>query len=331
MRAEGTTFIRTEEYAMNFHLKLPRRDFIRATAGLLAGYILLPLITGKFRKLYAAAPMPLTGDSLFVVQGNDISKDTIFRMIEKGFAGIGDVGRFVKKGMNVVIKPNIGWNSSPEMPHNTNPYMVEAVARTCVRAGARVTIFDRSVNSARLTYRASGIRQAAENAGADIVFVDDRKFRTVRVPGALLHSTLHVYEDILNADCVINMPVAKHHSSSTLTLSMKNLMGVLGGNRGIYHGDIHSSIVDFNKAIKAHLVIMDATRILLRHGPNGGTQRDVRETKTIVFGTNPVTVDAFTATLFGMKPRDLMFLALASKEGMGEIDTSRMKITRASV
>ena len=109
---------------------------------------------------------------------------------------------------------------------------------------------------------------------------------------------------------------------------MKNLMGVLGGNRGIYHGDIHSSIVDFNKAIKVHLVIMDATRILLRHGPNGGTQRDVRETKTIVFGTNPVTVDAFTATLFGMKCE--IFMGVKDMERQS-LNVYRMNLLGATV
>jgi len=244
---------------------------------------------------------------------------------------MGGIGRFIKRGMKVVIKPNIGWISPPEKAHNTNPDLVETVVRMCVDAGARVSLFDRSVNTAQLTYPRSGIAEAARRAGARVSHIDDRKFSEVPVQGALAFRTLPVYEEILDADFLINMPIAKHHSISTLTLAMKNLMGVLGGNRGIYHGEMHKSIVDFNKAIKSHLVILDATRILTAHGPSGGTPKDVKELRTIVMGTNPVTVDAFAATLFDINPRSLGFLANASREGMGVIDVSRMNLIRRNV
>ncbi len=314
---------------MNFTTPLNRRNFLSRLFGFIAASagaeFLLPL-----RKLIGA-PVAVKGSTIYVLKGKDLAKSTIDAMVSSGFREMGGIGRFIKRGMKVVIKPNIGWNSGPETAHNTNPDLIDAVTRLCIKAGASVKIFDRSVNNAMLTYARSGIEKAAKRAGADVSHIDERKFRTVPVPGALAHKTLPVYEDFLKADFVINMPIAKHHSLSTLTMAMKNLMGVIGGNRGIYHGDIHKSIVDFNKAAKSDLVILDATRILTDHGPNGGTAKDVKELRTIVMGTNPVTVDAYTATFFNIQPESLGYLALASRENMGEINVGSIKVVKRNV
>ncbi len=314
---------------MSLNKLLPRRDFITKMLGMAVG-----LFSGHFFHPFTRALMAQNrsdGSTIAVITGKSLSRESIASMLESGFKQMGGIDRFIKKGMRVVIKPNIGWNSTPEQAHNTNPDLVETVAKMCIRRGATVTIFDRSVNSSRMTYRRSGMIEAARKAGAAIEYVDFGKFRDVKVPGGLYVDSLPVYTGILDADFVINMPIAKHHSSSTLTLAMKNLMGVIGGNRGYYHGNIHPSIVDFAKTVRSDLVILDATRILTAHGPNGGTAADVRELRTIVMGTNPVTVDAFAATLFNIEPSSLGFLNLASREGMGEINISRMNILRAAV
>jgi uncharacterized protein (DUF362 family) len=311
---------------MFFNGAFGRKQLLARAAGFL-GTIEGANLIAPWRALFGV-PVKAGGSTIYVIRGKDLSKSSIDAMAAAGFREMGGISAFVRKGMKVVIKPNIGWNSPPEKAHNTNPDLVEAVARMCVQAGASVSVFDRSVNSAQLTYPRSGIEAAAKRAGAKVSHIDDRKFRDVAVPRALLFKTLPVYEEILKADLLINMPIAKHHSLSTLTLAMKNLMGVLGGSRGIYHGDMHKSIVDFNKAIKSHLVILDATRILTDHGPNGGTARDVRELRTVVFGTNPVTVDAYAATFFNINPRSLGFLALAAREGMGVIDVGSMNLVQ---
>jgi uncharacterized protein (DUF362 family) len=318
-----------KEDTMSIEKLLPRRDFMVKMLGLASGFFAGGFSRTIFRTL--GAQNRVDGSTIAVITSRSLSANAIMSMVESGFKQIGGIERFIKKGMKVVIKPNIGWNSTPEMAHNTNPDLVEAVARMCIRRGAAVTIFDRSVNSSRMTYRRSGILQAARNAGASIEYVDSGKYRDVRVPRGLYVDSLPVYTGILDADFVINMPIAKHHSSSRLTLSMKNLMGVIGGNRGYYHGDIHSSIVDFARTVKSDLVILDATRILTAHGPNGGTTADVKEPRTIVMGTNPVTVDAFAATLFNIQPSSLGFLKIAAREGMGEINIDKMKILRTAV
>ncbi|MDY6967836.1 MAG: DUF362 domain-containing protein [Spirochaetota bacterium] len=308
----------------------PRRSFFKTILKLL-GYSTIYLIPQYLLKLVSAYPASSKKSKIAVISSSDISQKTIERMVDKAFNEFGGVNRFIKKGMKVVIKPNIAWNSSPEQAHNTNPYLVETVARLCKNAGAKVTIFDRTCNSARLSYKASGIADAAKRAGVDIEFIDSRKYKTVDVPNGIRLKKLQVYKQILDADFVINMPIAKHHSSSGLSLSMKNLMGVIGGNRGKYHLGLHQNIVDFNKTVKVDLIICDALRILTDHGPNGGTPEDVKEKRTIIMGTNPVTVDAYAVNLFGIPPSKIEYISLASKNGMGEIHPDKINIIKKRV
>ncbi|HNR88421.1 MAG TPA: DUF362 domain-containing protein [Spirochaetota bacterium] len=318
--------------------KVFRREFIR-NAFLALGAITLADVIAAIGPLFAKPtttkrPSNAAGaaNTVIVVKGGDLSKATIERMVRTGMAELGGIQRFVKKGMNVVIKPNIGWASKPERAHNTNPHLVEAVAAMCVKAGARVTIMDRPVHAVDRCYRLSGIQDAAKRCGAKMVAMDKRKFKEVPVKGGLSLSTVEVYEDILNADLVINIPIAKHHGSGTVTLAMKNLMGAIGGSRGKYHiGNLHENIVDFTKAIPTGLVIIDALRVLLDNGPSGGSAKDIAEPRTILFGTNPVTMDAYATRFLNRQPSSVEHIRLAGREGMGVIDPAKMRIVNKAV
>ncbi len=308
---------------------LSRQTFLLRAAGFIGGILLSNIPGGitKYIKAFAQTGRP----KLAVVTTNAITRDAIEKMVDKAFAEFGGINSMIKKGMNVVVKPNMAWNSAPEKAHTTNPFLVEAVVKRCVKAGAKVTVFDRTCNSARPSYKNSGIEEAAARAGADVELIDDRKFADVKVPNGIRQKELSVYKPILDADFVINMPIAKHHGSADLTISMKNLMGVIGGNRGMLHYGLHENIVDFQKTVRVDLIICDALRILTKHGPNGGSPEDIIEPKTIIMGKDPVAVDAYATTLFGRKPADIEHIALAYKEKMGEIDPQKMNIKRITV
>jgi uncharacterized protein (DUF362 family) len=315
-----------------------RKSFLLKLAGITGGVLLSSYINKIFNisSGHSSSPVmlnaaPPADGRLVVVTGNDISKATIEKMTQKALDQFGGMKSMIKKGMNVVIKPNIAWNTPPENAATTNPYLVETVARLCREAGGNVTVFDRTCSSARLAYKRSGIEEAAERAGVNIEFVDERKFVDVKVQNALNSKILSVYKPILDADFVINMPIAKHHGSSDLTISMKNLMGVIGGNRGMLHWNLHENIVDFTKAVRVDLIICDCLRILTNHGPNSGTAADVKETRTIIIGRNPVSIDAYATTLFGKSPSDIGYISLAYREKMGEMNPAKMIIHKLSV
>ena len=300
-------------------MKISRQNFLLAVGQSITAF-LLPYF-GSIKKVFGNT-YPSKVD-LVVVKTEHITQKAIYAMVEKGLKEMGGIERFVKKGAKVVIKPNIGFNSDPQRAHTTNPILVEAVATMCKKAGGKVTIMDRPVHNARLCYRTSGIEDAAKNAGVEYVYMNRDKFKTVNIQDGLNLDTVDIYEGLLEADCIINMPIAKHHSAAGLTLAMKNLMGVIGGNRGYYHINLHKNIVDFNKAVKVHLVILDGLRILTKHGPSSGSPEDIKETKTLIFGTNPVIVDAYAAQhLFSIEPSSIGYLNLASQSGMGSINVN---------
>ncbi len=284
--------------------------------------ITLPVNFGYvFRMLEAAERVDLA-----VAQGNSPVQIT-----RAAIDVLGGMRRFVSRGDVVVVKPNIGWDRTPEYAATTNPEVVGTIVKLCYEAGAKkVKVFDRTVSDARRCYRQSGIAEAAGAAGAEVSYIDDRKYREVRMNGLVLKSW-PLYADVLEADKVINVPIAKEHSLSTLTLAMKNWMGVMGGWRSRIHQNIDESLVDLAKAIKPTLTVLDAVRILTANGPTGGSLSDVKQLNLVAVGTDQVSMDSFGATLFGLKGSDLGYVRLGAKAGLGVMDLSKIKIKKVRV
>ena len=249
-------------------------------------------------------------------------------LVKAAVAGLGGMGKFVGRGDVVAIKPNIAWDRVPEQAANTNPEVVQAVVRLCLECGAKqVRVFDRSCNEPRRCYKQSGIQEAVLSLGdpaATVEHVDETKMvpRIVKSSGA----TWLLYRGILEADKVINVPVAKHHNATRLTLSLKNIMGVVGGNRGNVHHDLDNNIAELNTLLTWDLIVLDAVRILTAHGPQGGRTQDVKRIDTVVAGTDPVAVDSFAATLFGIAGADLPHVVRSARLGLGEIDLKNIRI-----
>jgi uncharacterized protein (DUF362 family) len=248
---------------------------------------------------------------------------------------LGGIGKYVRPGQRVVVKPNIGWDRAPEQAANTSPEVVVAVVRLCLEAGAgEVRVFDRSCNDPRLCFRRSGIQEAVEGIGdkrVSIFIPDERKYKEVAIPAGVALKSWLVYEDALAADVFINVPVAKHHGLTGLTMGLKNVMGVLGGNRGQIHTGFDDKIVDANLARPSHLTVLDATRILVAHGPQGGRVEDVQSPGVVVAGADIVAVDAYATRLFGKSPRDIGHLVRAAERGLGTLDLTKVGVREESV
>jgi uncharacterized protein (DUF362 family) len=193
-----------------------------------------------------------------------------------------------------------------------------------------VKVFDRPVNDPRRCYVQSGIEAAAKSAGADVQFVDERKFKDMEINGLAL-KTWPLYSEIFEADKVINVPIAKHHSLAKLTLSMKNWMGVMGGSRRMIHQKLDESLVDLAMKVKPCLTVLDAVRILTDNGPQGGDLRDVKKLDTVVAGVDQVAIDAYGATLFGMKGSDLGYVRTAAEHRFGVMDLNKLQIRKMTV
>ncbi len=295
-----------------------RRDFLKIAS--IGGCSLL--LENSINSLLSSANASQNYD-LVVVRGKeknpaDITKAAIDAM--------GGIRKFISKGDIVVIKPNMAWDRLPEQAANTNPEVVATIVKLCFDAGAKkVKVFDRSVNDPRRCYKQSGIADAARSLGAEVSFVDDRRFKDISIKGHVLKSW-PLYIDIFEADKVINVPIAKNHGLAKLTMSMKNWMGVMGGQRGAIHQRLGECLADICLVIKPTLTILDAIRILTANGPQGGDLKDVKRLDTVIVGIDQVAVDSYGATLFGMKGSELSYVKAGAEIGIGKMDISRLKI-----
>jgi uncharacterized protein (DUF362 family) len=248
-------------------------------------------------------------------------------LVQKALENLGGMRRFVARQDVVVIKPNIAWDRTPEQAANTNPELVAEVVRQCWDAGAkRVIVTDVSCNEAQRCFHRSGIEAAARAAGAQVILPDPEKFREVDMGGVVLKSW-PVFTPFLEADKILNLPIAKHHELTGATLGMKNWYGILGGQRNRLHQQIHQSLADLAAFMLPTLTIMDCYRILLRNGPTGGNLEDVELKKTIVAGTDPVALDAYVAKAYWNLDADrLPYLQMASSLGLGTVEFEKLPI-----
>lgn len=248
------------------------------------------------------------------------------QLVSEAIGALGGMQRFVSRGDVVVLKPNIGWDRVPQQAANTNPDLVRRVVELCFEAGAhKVVVTDVSCNDPRRCFQRSGIAASAESAGATVILPEERKFRDYRFNGEVL-SVWPVFTPVVEADKVINLPIVKHHNLCLATMGLKNWYGMLGGRRNQLHQNIDISVVDLATFIRPTLTILDAYRILVSNGPQGGNLKDVRLAKTIAAGTDPVAIDAFGASLLGLRKEQLPYLAIAQKRGLGRMDFEQLNV-----
>lgn len=296
-----------------------RREFLREVG----------MLTGGAAAVGAGVPVLGAGAApdLVVVDGEDPKA-----MVKKGVAELGGMKAFVSKGDVVVVKPNIGWEKTPQWAANTHPDVVAGLIEMALDAGAReVKVFDRSVRSPEKCYPASGIEEAAKKAGAKVLHVKDLESVEMPVPKGKVLKKSMVYKDAIECDCFINCPVAKHHRMSRLTMCLKNHMGITDDNRGrVWHPDLHQVLADFASAFKPKLNVLDAYRIVPTGGPNTRSLKDVKLAKKCIAGVNQVSVDAYGTTLFDLKPDAIGHIQIAGQMGVGEIDLDKLRIRRVT-
>jgi len=255
-----------------------------------------------------------------------ITGDNPAELARSALEELGGIRRFVARGDVVLVKPNIGWDRTPEQAANTNPDVVTELVRQCSNAGAkRVIVTDVSCNDPRRCFERSGIAAAAQNAGAEVILPDPSLFKEVDLQGEILRAW-PVFSPFLNVDKVINVPIAKHHSLTGTTLGMKNWYGMLGGPRHQLHQKIHESLVDLADFVRPTLTMIDCYRVLIRNGPTGGSLQDVLLKKTMVAGTDPVALDAYVSKAFwDLEVAALPYLKLAADRGLGTYEFEKVR------
>lgn len=251
-------------------------------------------------------------------------------MFDEAIKSLGGMKKFVKPNQSVVIKPNIGWDTSPERAANTNPKLVSQIVKHCFDAGAKdVYVFDHTCDNWTSCYTNSGIEKAAKDAGAKVVTGNsERYYQKVTVPNGKRLQETTVHELILDTDVFINVPVLKNHGGAGLTISMKNLMGVVWDRRFWHRNDLHQCIADFPTFKRPDLNIVDAYYVMKKNGPRGVSEADILTLKSQIISTDIVAADAAAAKLFGIEPKEIEYIKIADEMKIGKMDLSKLNINR---
>jgi uncharacterized protein (DUF362 family) len=309
-------WVREKRGNIEKRFEVNRRNFLK----IITTSVVTMGLSGGMTHLLADEPPVLS-----LAEGSDYGAIT-----RNALNALGGIQKFVKPGHVVVVKPNLGWDRKPEYAANTHPLVVKAIAEECLKAGAKkVKIFDNPCNDPRRCYENSGVSAALKGVkNIELKYMEDERYKNTKLNGVFLKEW-ELYDEALLADVFINVPVAKHHGLTRVSLGLKNIMGIMGGNRGYIHRGIEDALVDVNKVVKSHLTIIDATRILLNHGPQGGNLKDVKVLNKVIACQDIIAADAYATTFFGLNPQDISTTVTAYKRGMGEMNLGKVKVIKA--
>jgi len=302
--------------------KITRRRFLKGiTTGITIGMF------GRSSFSFGREPYDLV-----VISGDPVGAT------KKALEAMGGISRFVKKGQRVVLKPNMSFARTPEFSATTHPLVVATVAQACMNAGAQqVLVLDHTLHRAELCLERTGIQEACKNiSGVHVLAIQERKFyREIKIPQGKVLERVEVIKEVLEAPVLINLPVAKSHSATGVSMGMKGLMGLIW-DRESFHSqyNINQAIADLGTLIKPQLTILDATRALTSGGPGG--PGEVKEPNLIIAGIDPVAVDSYGVSIVpwygqNFKGRQVEHLLVAHQRGLGQIDIERLTVFKEKV
>jgi len=311
---------------------MERRNFLKSV--LYGGLASIASLKGN--PLLSAGKMEVVTDEnsdLVAVMGGEPAQ-----MYSRAIEAMGGISRFVKKGQRVVVKPNIGWDKSPQEAANTNPELVAAIVKDCLKAGAKeVVVFDHTCDTWQSCYKNSGVEDAAKAAGARIAFAHDEKYyRTVKIPSGVRLKEAKIHSEILDCDVWINVPVLKNHGGARMTISMKNFMGIVWDRRFWHANDLQQCIADCSTFSKMPVLnIVDAYRIMTQNGPKGKSLDDVQLAKALFMSTDIVAADTAAVKFFSQyKPVELnavSHIGIAEKMKIGTTDLDSLSVKRIKI
>jgi uncharacterized protein (DUF362 family) len=312
--------------------RLTRRQFVRLAMAAGLGAALTSCAGGEGPAAEApvrAEPSPVGGNAYLAV-ARGLEPRAITRA---ALAALGGIERFVKSGADVIIKPNICVDyRTYEYGATTNPGVVAALVELCLGVGARrVRVMDTPFGgSPESAYARSGIEEAVKAAGGDMEVMNRAKFRRTSIPEGRDLASVEVYQDILTADVLIDVPIAKHHSLARLTLGGKNLFGVISRPSQM-HANLGQRTADLVSLVRPTLTVVDAVRTLMASGPTGGNLDDVRLNNTVIASHDVVAADAYAATLFGLTGTEITYVQAAADMGLGTLDLESVKIEEIAI
>lgn len=323
-----------------------RREFLRRGVG--ASVTALAAIGGA-AALYEGAPELVTGEGqrggLFELGRYDVARpsgavqlaivhgDEPVKLLEAGVKALGGIESFIEPGDVVVVKPNVAFASPALIGATANPEVVAAVVRLCLGSGAaRVIVTDNPIHQPERCFAQTGIGAAVRQAGGEVFVPTASSFAPLTVKGGeLIRNWPFLYKPFEKATKVIGVAPVKDHSRAKASMCMKNWYGLLGGRRNQFHQDINNIIKELAMMMTPTLVVLDGTRVMMRHGPTGGSLADIAAKRTLMVSTDQVAADAVGYTLLERDPAELAYLEKATALKLGNRDYKQLEYVEFNV
>ncbi|MDR0547526.1 MAG: DUF362 domain-containing protein [Dysgonamonadaceae bacterium] len=306
---------------------MERRDFLKASVALgVSALTFNNLSAALLKNEIAVESVP----DLVAVMGGEPAA-----LLQRALKEMGGIGKYVKKGQSVVIKPNIGWDKTPDYAANTNPELIGELVKQCLQAGAKkVTVFDHTCDNWQRCYDNSGVKKAVEAAGGVMVPANDSSYyKEVSLPKAVQLKKTTIHQALLEADVWFNVPVLKNHGGAKMSIAMKNYMGIVDDRPFFHSHDLQQCIADIcTWEKKPALNIIDAYRCMRKHGPQGRSISDTSLLKALIVSPNIVAADTAAIGLFNqvekMDINEVGHIANGEKLKLGTQKLDKLNIKR---
>jgi uncharacterized protein (DUF362 family) len=301
------------------------------------------LLTGA--AALAAGPLAVAETPKPIVSVVRIKNDKIGAAVEEAIDLLGGIKRVTRGRNTVLLKPNLVSN---DRNATTKPDVIRALAGLMKRAGKEVSIGEGSAAATdfnvkgmetfrtrrrdildpmqQYVFEQLGYAELAKAVRVPLVNLHSGELVDVKVPGAFVFDKLTIHKSLTDVDLLCSVPMMKTHQLATVTLGMKNLVGLFPGTvyqsvRGHMH-DVAAKVeptaasavvVDMVRANKLGLVVVDGSMAMEGNGPSVGS---LVKMDVIVAGTNPVATDMVAASVMGFAPKEVPTFEWANKAGL---------------
>ncbi len=261
-------------------------------------------------------------NSVCILKCDRYEEQQVTSAVEELFRYFGGIGRFVKPGNKVLLKPNLIARKSPDTMAVTHPMVVKAVAKLALSAGGIVTIADSPGGIYKESYldkiyEAAGLKELAKELPVQLNY--DVGYQDVSVDIHGKKRKFSIINPVLENDIIINLPKLKTHVMANYTGAVKNLFGTVPGlTKAEYHykypekEDFFSLITDLCCYVKPVFTIMDGISMMEGDGPSNGTPKPAH---LLLGATDPFALDEVALQLIGFQRQDVLTAKIAWEKG----------------